>query len=101
MSPDVTHSSIRSEVQELVRQITEAKTAVIADEDRLREDLGLDSLDSMELLSCLCERYRVDIEPDDVAEVRTFGQIVEVVRQTLEKRAGDGVPAQASKGERS
>ncbi len=39
----------------------------------------------MELLSCLCERYRVDIEPDDVAEVRTFGQIVAFVHQTVAK----------------
>lgn len=89
MSPDVTHDRIRSEVQELLQQITEGKAAEVAEADRLREDLGLDSLDSMELLGCLCERYRVDIEPDDVAEVRTFGQIVDFVRQTVARREAE------------
>jgi acyl carrier protein len=56
MSSDVSIDRIRSEVKELLQQITEGKAAQVADGDRLREDLGLDSLDSMELLSCLCER---------------------------------------------
>ena len=90
MSSDVTHARIRSDVQELLQQITEGKAAQVADGDRLREDLGLDSLDSMELLSCLCERYKVDIEPDDVAEVRTFGQIVDFVHQTVSRREAEG-----------
>lgn len=88
--PDTTHDSIRSDVQELLQKITEGKAAQVAEADRLREDLGLDSLDSMELLSCLCERYRVDIEPDDVAEVRTFGEIVEFVRRTVARRDAEG-----------
>ena len=88
MSSDVSHASIRSDVQELLQKITEGKASQVADGDRLREDLGLDSLDSMELLSCLCERYNVDIEPDDVAEVRTFGQIVTFVHETVSKTEG-------------
>lgn len=90
MSSEFTVDRIRSDVQELLQQITEGKASQVADGDRLREDLGLDSLDSMELLSCLCERYRVDIEPDDVAEVRTFGQIVEFVHTTVARSRVEG-----------
>jgi acyl carrier protein len=91
MSSDASLESIRIEVKELLQKITEGKAGSVTDGDRLREDLGLDSLDSMELLSCLCERYNVDIEPDDVAEVRTFGQIVDFVHKTIAK--GQAGPA--------
>jgi acyl carrier protein len=44
--------------------------------DRLRDDLGLDSLHSMELLSEITEKYQVDVDPEELQDVRTVGDVV-------------------------
>lgn len=75
---------IREDVKAILVEITEGKASGVGDADRLREDLGLDSLDSMELLSCISEKYDVYIEPQDAAGIRTFGEIIEFVAKTLQ-----------------
>lgn len=54
--------------------------------DRLRDDLGLDSLHSMELLSEVTEKYEVDVDPEDLVEVRTVDDIVNFLSQLLSTR---------------
>ncbi|HEY3358571.1 MAG TPA: acyl carrier protein [Polyangia bacterium] len=49
----------------------------IALQDDLREDVGLDSLQSMELLSRISEKWEVDVEMEDMIEVKTVGHVVE------------------------
>lgn len=48
----------------------------IRDDDRLRDDLGLDSLHSMELLSEVTEKYEVDVDVEQLNDVRTVGDVV-------------------------
>ena len=49
----------------------------ISMQDDLREDVGLDSLQSMELLSRISERWEVDVEMEDMIEVKSVGNVVE------------------------
>lgn len=53
--------------------------------DRLRDDLGLDSLKSMELLSRISERYDIDPDMEDVMAVETvddvLGHLVKYINQ--------------------
>jgi acyl carrier protein len=51
----------------------------IALDDDLREDLGLDSLQSMELLSRISERWGLEIEMEDVVGVRSVRDVVRFV----------------------
>lgn len=53
--------------------ITEADLKI---ESSLVEDLGLDSLDLMELLVHAEEMFSIKINPDDVAELTTIGAAV-------------------------
>ena len=46
-------------------------------DDDLREDVGLDSLQSMELLSRISEKWEVDVEMEDMIEVKTVGHVVD------------------------
>jgi acyl carrier protein len=49
----------------------------IAPTDDLREDIGLDSLQSMELLSRISEKWDVDVEMEDMINVKTVNDVVD------------------------
>ena len=68
---------IRNDLIEVIQQLTGVEAANVKDEDRLREDLGLDSLQSMELLSRISDKYELDLEVEDVMDVETVGEVVE------------------------
>ncbi|MBR3382125.1 MAG: acyl carrier protein [Clostridia bacterium] len=48
-------------------------------ETRFVEDLKADSLDLVELVMDLEDRYGVEIPDEQLAEVKTVGQIIEIV----------------------
>ncbi len=68
--------TIREDLEKILRRLRPETTATIRGEDRLRDDLGLDSLHSMELLSEITERYEIDVELDDVQDLRTVDDVV-------------------------
>lgn len=56
---------------EILADILERSPSELADDHRLREDLGLDSLQSLELLSSLSEALRLDLPMEEAMELRT------------------------------
>jgi acyl carrier protein len=57
--PQVPVEQIRGDVEAIIRRVRPDVSGEIRDGDRLREDLGLDSIHSMELLSAVTEKYEV------------------------------------------
>ncbi len=74
---DISNDQIRKDVIEILAKLIDINTAEVADTDRLREDLGLDSLQSMELMSRISDQYELDLEVEDVMDVQTIGEVVE------------------------
>jgi len=64
-------------VSQAVTEIANLNGREVKESDRLREDLGLDSLQSMELLSRLSEDFDIDPDMDDVMGVETIGGVVD------------------------
>ncbi len=60
----------------ILSRLAEVPPEQIALDDDLREDVGLDSLQSMELLSRICEKWDVDVEMEDMIEVKTVRDVV-------------------------
>ena len=56
--------------------------------DRLREDLGLDSMQNMELLSRVSEEFNIDPDMDTVMKVVTVDEVVTLLAGHV------GAPAQ-------
>ena len=75
-------------LEQTIRAIITELTAVPEDEigleDRLREDLGMDSVSSMELISMLSEELDCDVELEDAMAVTDVKGVIELTRRVLE-----------------
>ena len=74
-------------IVKMISQLVPVKPENIGRQDRLREDLGMDSVASMELLSMLAEELDLDVGVEDVADVRTVGETIELARRFLGRKA--------------
>lgn len=70
----------------VVAELTNVAPAQIGGADRLREDLGLDSLQSMELLSRVSEEFNIDPDMEEVMKLTTIDQVVASLSKALDAR---------------
>jgi acyl carrier protein len=75
-------NTIRKDFLGIVAKLSGRKPEDLKDGDRFREDLGFDSLKSMEAISRITEIYDFDPDLDEVMELQT---VIEVIRY-LEKK---------------
>ena len=68
---------------ELLRTVTEKDIQEddVALESRYLEDLGLTSIQLVDLVMAIEERFNVEIEDVDLAKLRTVGQTVDYLKQ--------------------
>lgn len=68
---NIREDEVRDSTLALLAEIAEVEPAKLRGTDRLREDLGMDSLSSLELLSSLGEKLRIDLEIEEAMDLRT------------------------------
>ena len=69
-------AQIKEYVHTVVAELTSVSAAEINGSDRLREDLGLDSLQSMEMLSRVSEEFDIDPDMETVMQVATIDEVI-------------------------
>jgi len=69
-------AELQTAVFEIVAELVSATPDEIKGDDRLREDLGLDSLQSMELLSRVSETFEIDPDLEEVMDLATVEEVV-------------------------
>ena len=80
---EITEEQIRTDLLDILAKLAGLEVDQIKNDDRLREDLGLDSLQSMELLSRISDKYELDLEVEDVMDVETVGDVVKQLAEFL------------------
>ncbi|MDP1917749.1 MAG: acyl carrier protein, partial [Myxococcales bacterium] len=80
-------TDIDTRVIHLIAQLVPVKEQDIKPAQRLRDDLGMDSVSSMELLSMLAEDFELDVGIEDVADVHTVAATIDLVKVFLAKKA--------------
>jgi long-chain acyl-CoA synthetase len=73
-------------VTELIGRITGRKPAAVKAEAKLDSDLGLSSLDRVELISALEDRYQVDLNETNFSAARTLGDVERMLRSEVKQR---------------
>ena len=78
-------TSVFAAIVALVKQVTPATRVPITPDSRLREDLALDSVAAMELVSLIDDELGLALEMEDVAGLATIGEIVALAELRLAK----------------
>ena len=76
-----------SRMMELIAEVSVMKVTQIRPEHRLREDLGMDSVCSLELISMMAEEFGLDISVEEASSVGTVAGAIAMARRHLEGRA--------------
>ena len=82
MNDDGDVGALRSRIVALLAEICETDVAGIRGEHRLREDLGMDSLSSLELLSRIGEELSIDLAMEDAMEISTVDDACALVEKS-------------------
>ncbi len=74
----------------LIAEIAETEIRTIRESQRLREDLGLDSLQSLELLSSIGETLKIDLDVEEAMAIRTVSDACAFVARQYAEQRSDG-----------
>jgi len=69
------------EVKKVLIEEFEVEESVISPEATFYEDLGLDSLDAIDLIVTLNNFYNIEVEPSESEEIRTVQNLIDIVKK--------------------
>ena len=78
---------ILAKVQDAVKSTLKTEGKEITLEARLTEDLGGDSLDMLELIMALEERFGIEVPDEDSEAIHTVRDVVEYVKARLQENS--------------
>ena len=70
-------------VREMLSEQMDIDLEMITPDTDIAEDLGLDSLDVVELLTTIETEYSIVIEQDSIKDVHTVGDVVDVIERLI------------------
>jgi len=83
-------ATLEQDVIDIVSEVLSVSDKPVDRESHFQNDLGADSLDTVELVMALEEKFEIDI-PDEAAEgITTVGEAVEYIRKQRSSASGEG-----------
>jgi acyl carrier protein len=73
--------SVEENVLEVVSRLLKYEISDLSLETNLRKDLNADSIDSVEVIFELEDKYNIKIEDEVAEELQTIGSIVDVITE--------------------
>ncbi len=74
---------IAARVKKVVAEVLRVDPAGINDESRFVQDLGAESIQSLELVAAFEEEFDIEMDEDAGLKVQTVGKAVEFIREYL------------------
>ena len=84
----MTKSPSHQRIFRILSDLSAIPSSEIKVEDRLREDLGLDSVSSMELVSMLSEEFAIDVELEEAVKISTVAALLQLADQRAAPQEG-------------
>ncbi|MEC7866345.1 MAG: acyl carrier protein [Candidatus Poribacteria bacterium] len=73
----------KAKVIELIVEQLDADSDSISDDDSFMDDLGADSLDTVELIMAFEEEFGIEIPDEDAENIRTVGDVLKYLEDKL------------------
>ena len=73
----------KAKVIELIVEQLDADSDSISDGDSFMDDLGADSLDTVELIMAFEEEFGIEIPDEDAENIRTVGDVLKYLEDKL------------------
>jgi acyl carrier protein len=80
-----TNNGVRELVVDLIAKTSKVDRRQIRGSDKLRDDLGMDSLASLELLSIISDELDIDFDLDEAMQIETVEGAVAFVKRCAGK----------------
>ena len=77
--------AIEDKVTEILIAQLDVKPEQIMPQARISEDLGADFLDTVELVMAFEEEYGIEIPDEQAERMRTVGDVINYLKETLKK----------------
>ena len=78
---------IRARVQNTIVAVLKVDAAELGNDQRIREDLGADSLDSVTLVMALEDEFGGSINDNDAKSLATVGDVISYISRRVEEKA--------------
>ena len=76
-------SDIEKRVKQVVARTLKVDLSFVTDEARFVEDLGAESIQSVELVAALEEEFDIEMEDEEALAVKTVGKAIEFIGNAL------------------
>jgi len=76
--------SVEERVKKIVIQQLKAKEDEITNKARFVQDLGAESIDSIELMAAFEAEFGIEIPPEEGERIQTIGEAVKYIKKKLE-----------------
>jgi acyl carrier protein len=76
-------NSIRQTVLEIMEADTGESYGDLSDDKNLRQELGLDSVDVVSIVSNVERRYRIRLSQQELEKLSTFGDVLDLLESKL------------------
>ena len=77
----MTKTKIREKVMEMVHEYPGVEAKAVTDESKFSEDLGLDSLDHVELVMEMEEEFHVEVTDESAEDIKTVGDLMDLIEK--------------------
>lgn len=78
-------TEVEQKVKEITAKVLKKDPAQITSEKRFTEDLGADSLKSLELVAAFDEEFGIEMDEDEAMGVRNVGDAVKFIEKYVNK----------------
>ncbi len=79
----MTRQEIEEKVREFLIEDLEIEEEKIAPEAQLKEDLGIDSLDFVDIVVIVEKKFGFKIKPEEMADVKTLNQFCDYIESKV------------------
>lgn len=78
--------SVQERVKKIVMQQLKAKEEEITSQARFVQDLGAESIDSIELMAAFEAEFDIEILPEEGERIQTVGEAVDYIEKKLKEK---------------